>query len=73
MKAVPPKPFDLGHFTTTRRIWTGVKQWKQVTEWQRAGLVSAPLVETTASAPNSKPYADVVLTDKGREELGRAA
>ena len=71
MKAATSKPFDLGHFTVTRRIWTGVPQWSQVAAWQRAGLVSATLVETKASAPNSKPYADVVLTDKGREELGR--
>lgn len=73
MKASTPKPFDFGHFTVARRIWTGVPQWSQVVAWQRAGLVSAMLVETKASDPNSKPYAEVVLTDKGREELGREA
>ena len=73
MKANTPKPFELSYFTTTRRIWTGIHQWSQVTAWQRAGLVSAMLVETTASDPTRKPYAEVVLTDKGREELGREA
>ncbi len=77
MKAGTPKPFDLGYFTTTRRIWTGVPQWEQVKAWQRAGTVSimpAPQENTVAFMQLPKrhrSFADVVLTDKGREELGR--
>ena len=66
MRAMKPKPFTLQDFVSSRRIWTGVPQWHQILDWHRAGYVSIRPVETMASEPDSRCYADVLLTEKWR-------
>lgn len=59
MKHATPKPLSLDHFVADRVMSTAIRQWPQVTEWQRKGLVSIKAITTET--------ATVSLTPKGRE------
>ena len=65
--SLPPKALTLDWFTVSRPMWVGIPQWRQVTDWQRVGLVSIK--------PTHPDQATVTLTDAGRLKLseGEAA
>ena len=62
MKRVVPKPLELSHFVSARNMLTSIPQWRQVTDWQRDGLLSVK--------PLSADHVTVTLTPKGRAALG---